>query len=76
MSQAWRAAALQARAGSPQPDGNAETMKAISPGSFRSADARMACGWQDLPFRAADAYRHNRKLIGAVCWSGRALPRR
>jgi hypothetical protein len=42
-------------------------MKAASAASFGSAGASMACGWQDLPLRAADAYRHNQKLIGAVC---------
>jgi hypothetical protein len=26
----------------------------------------MACGWQDLPSRSANAYRHSRKLIGTV----------
>jgi hypothetical protein len=35
-------------------------------GSFGAAGTGMACGWRGLPLRAADAYPHNRTLIGAV----------
>ncbi len=50
-------------------------VKTTSPPSFQSAGASLAYGWQDLPFRAPDAYRHSQKADRGFCWSGRALAR-
>jgi hypothetical protein len=54
---------------------NGETCESTISGKLRIRGRRLAYEWPDLPFRAADAYRHNRKVIGACCWLGHGLAR-